>query len=228
MARSLTSGMQTSVAAESGRRVVRLLELNHSGGTVRWTTAAEDIDWNGQTWTAVGGALSIGGATEHGSDRRAEGVVAVLSGVDGSITSIIMSNHFRGHEVVVWRAHLAGGAVVADPLEEFRGFQNTTYRIEDNDGAFSGQMGTIDIKTRWVSRLAILNRRNSVRTNVHSHRDMLRRAGLSGTDLDDTIMKHLPASIRALRSLRWGSESPPRLADTGTTRLDEFGDDGLD
>lgn len=225
MARDLTSGMQTSVAAESGRQVVRLLELVHSGGTVRWTTAAQDISWDGQTWTAIGGALSIGGTTEHGRDLRVEGIPAVLSGVDGSIISIVMSNHFRGREVTVWRAHLSDGAIVADPLEEFRGFQNTTYRIEDAPSDIGGGPGGVTVRTRWVSRLALLNRRNSVRTNVHSHRDMLRRAGLTGTALDDSIMKHLPSSIEALRNLRWGSETPPRLSGGGGTRMSEQGDE---
>jgi len=211
MARSLSGGMAASVAAESGRMVIRLLELVHSGGTVRWTNAANDVDWNGQTWTAIGGALSIGGASEGGKDAKGEGLPVQLSGVDGTIVSIIMDNHFRGHEVTVWRVHLNDGAVVADPIEEFRGFQNAPYTITDESPDFDGSSGSVRINTRWVSRLTLLDRPNSVRTNAQSHRDMLRRAGLTGTALDDAIMTHLPGSIAALQNLRWGSDTPAPL-----------------
>lgn len=212
MTRSLTAGMQTAVAAERGD-VVRFLELDFSGGTLRWTTASQDIDWNGQTWTAVGGVLQLGG-TQEGSDLRGEGIPAVLSGVDGVVLSTVLQNGFRGHEVVVWRAHISDGDVVADPIEEFRGYQNAAYRIRDRPGAEGLGGGTITVETRWVSRLAKLHAVNAVRASLHSHRDMLRRAGLVGAALDDSIMRFLPGL--AGKQIRWGQDTPARYGGGGT------------
>lgn len=224
MARDLTSGIQAAVAAESST-VIRLLELTYSGGTLRWTTAPQDIEWDSETWTAVGGVLQIGGAQESGQDMRAEGVPVTLSGVDSSIISIIRTSQFRGRDVVVYRAHLADGAIIADPIEEFRGYQNDAYRITDSPDSEGLGGGTTTIRTRWVSRLAILQRTRAVRTNLHSHRDMLRRGGLTGTDLDDAFFAFLPKLDGT--SIRWGSENPQRWGGggSGSGRTDPDFDD---
>ena len=206
MARSLTSGMNTAVAAEQST-VVRLIQLEHSGGTARWATAAQDISWNSQTWSAIGGVLELGAAQES-SDLRAAGLSVELSGVDGSIVSLVMTNSFRGYEVMIYRAHLTDGDVVADPYLEFRGYQNEPYEISDDPKTEEGGGGTVTVKTRWVSRLAALNRILAVRTNLHSHRALLKRAGLPGTDLADDFFKFVPALRGRLRTIRWGSEVP--------------------
>ena len=63
MARGLTAGMNTAVAGEKAV-VVRLVEIQHGGGTIRWATSAQDISWGGHTWTAIGGVMNVGGVQE--------------------------------------------------------------------------------------------------------------------------------------------------------------------
>lgn len=204
MTRTLTSGMQTAIDAEVST-VVRLVELEYSGGTLRFSTASQELAWDSQTWEALGGAVRVQG-TEETPELADGGVSVVLSGVDGALISTLFANSFRGHVVRVWRAHIDDGEIVADPIVEFVGYQNDPYRITDNSKASEGGNGKVEIKTRWVSRLARLAARNAVRTNLHSHREMLRRAGLTGTNLDDSMMRFVPA-IQGKR-IRWGSEAP--------------------
>ena len=209
MARTITAAMQTSIAAEQAT-VVRFIELVHSGGTARWVTAAQDVGWDSKTWVAVGGVLQVGGASES-ADLRSDGIPVALSGVDGAITALVMTNSFRGYDVTVWRGHIdtALGTVIADPLLEFKGYQNSAYRITDDPRTEEGGGGTITIKTQWVSRLARLQSVIAVRTNLHSHRDLLRRAGLTGIALDDSIMRFVPKIAGNIRTIRWGSAGAP-------------------
>jgi hypothetical protein len=222
MARTLTSGMNTAVAGAKAI-VVRLIQLEHSGGTERWATSAQDVEWSSQTWTAIGGALQLGGVDEV-PDLRGAGMSAELAGVDGTVLSVVMTNAFRGYEVLVYRAHIKAwdaanaGTIIADPVLEFRGFQNGTYRVIDDQRAEELGGGTVTVKTRWVSRLAKLQAVLAVRTNLHSHRDYLRRGGLSGTDLDDDLFKFLPGLAARVSTIRWGASIPARYGGAGGAR----------
>lgn len=204
MSRALTAGMSTAVAGEKAN-VVRLIQIEHGGGTLRLATSSQDLSWDSQTWLAIGGVLRIG-AAEEVPDLRGAGMPVEMAGVDGTLVAVIMTNDFRGHEVLVYRAHIAAaGTIVADPYLEFRGYQNGTYRVVDNPKAEDGGGGTVTVKTRWVSRLIRLQTALAARTNLHSHRDLLRRAGLAGTDLDDDIFKFLPGLAARVSTIRWGA-----------------------
>ena len=218
MARPLTSGMNTAVASEQAT-VIRLLEIHHGGGVVRWATSAQDIVWDGFTWTAIGGEFEWG-AIEEVPDMRGAGISMKLSGVDGSLIAVIMTNDFRGYEVVAYRVHIAAaGTIIADPLVEFRGYQNGMYRVRDDPRTEEGGGGTVTVSARWVSRLAKLQSVLAVRTNLHSHRDYLRRAGLSGVALDDDLFKFLPGLAARVALIRWGAAPPARYGGAGGGRV---------
>jgi len=204
MSRTLTPAMLAAIRAERGYAIIHLIEMENSGGTLRIATSAQDISWSGQTWTAVGGHLQYGGSQETG-DLKAQSVAMELSGVDGSIISAVLNNHFRGYEVVIYRAHIdvAAGTVVADPLEEFRGYQNKSYQITDDQQAENMGGGTVTVRTRLASRLADAALSNAVLTNLHSHRDMLRRAGFSFPDTEDRFFAMLPG-IAGRQTPIWG------------------------
>lgn len=207
MARDLTAGMNTAVAAERAV-VIRLIQIEHGGGTVRWATSAQDISWDSQTWTAIGGRLLLG-AVEETPDMPGAGLPVELPGVDASIVAFVMTNAFRGYEVTVYRAHLSSaGTIVADPFQEFRGYQNGTYKIVDDPRTEEGGGGTVTVKTRWVSRLAKLQAALAVRTNLHSHRDYLRRGGHTSTNLDDDFFKFVPGLAARVSLIRWGAGPP--------------------
>lgn len=204
MPRTLTAGMETAIAAERSS-IVHLVEINTSGGTTRFTTAPQDISWDSQTWTAVGGALTVGEAAEA-ADKDAAGMPLQLSGVDTAVISIILGNHLRGREIRVWRAHLdeSTGVVVADPLEIFRGYQNEAYEIEEtrSEGL---EGGTCRVRTRVTSRLTRLRDARPVRTNTVSHDAMLARAGLA---VGDTFFVNTPQIVNV--PIYWGTTAPVR------------------
>ncbi len=165
MARTLTAGMQTAIAAENGD-FVHFIELAFSGGTQRLSTGTVDMSWDSQTWDAIGGALGVNAVTES-SDLSAGGVELTLSGVDQTILALLLSQFYIGRTVRVWLVHLSGGAVVADPVLIFAGYMNGGWTVRDvrpNEGS-----GTVTITGRVVSRLADLDLRRGIQTNVTSH-----------------------------------------------------------
>lgn len=205
MTRTLTAGMQTAVAAQTGT-IVYLFQIESSGGTLRLCTAPVDIAWDSQTWDGIGGTLAFGGIEETG-DPSGQGVDLTLSGVDQTFIAVLLANHVRGHEVRIWLAHLSDGDVVADPLEIFRGYQLADYRISETR---SREGGTVTVKTRVMSRLATLRNAVPVRTNPTSHNDMLKRAGLS---TGDTFFQNVPGLGH--QKINWG---PRRIPTDGTKR----------
>jgi hypothetical protein len=198
--RTLTAGMQTAVAAQRGT-YVQLLQIDSSAGSNYISTSPVDITWNSHTWDALGGAILIG-AAEEAPDASA-GLELSLSGVDQTIIAMLMSTQVRGYEIRMWLAHIADdGTVISDPLECFRGYQLSDYTITERRPVPPAR-GTVDVRTRVVSRMTPMNRAQPVRSNIVSHRDMLKRAGLAVTD---TFMQNV-ASV-AGRPIFWNSTMP--------------------
>lgn len=202
MARTLTAGMNTAVAAETGA-VVYLIEINSSDGTTRINTSATDISWDSQTWTAVGGLLVWDGVQEL-ADLRAQGVTLTLSGVEQSILAEILTYHMRGRAAVINLAHIAtDGTIVSDPYEIFSGYLNDRWTVRDTRDEAGG---TVTISTRIVSRIAIMERSSPVLCSLSSHREMLRRSGATGAALGDTFFTKLPAVVA--EPTYWGTINP--------------------
>lgn len=200
MTRTLTAGMQTEVAAQRGT-IAYFIQLDSSGGTIRITTAPVDVAWDSQTWEGIGGLLSFGGV-EEGPEASGQGVQLTLSGVDQTIIAALLNNDVRGREVRIWLAHISDlGAVVADPAEIFRGFQNDDYRISETRDPV--QAGTVTVETRIQSRLSVLAQAIAVRTNEISHNDMLKRASLT---TGDTFFRNVGAVVGG--DIRWGMPWP--------------------
>lgn len=204
MARTIASGMQTAIASERSE-IAHLIQLEFSGGTTYLTTATGDIAWGGDTYTAVGGSLAWGEVVEM-ADRRSEGVKLVLSGVDGSIVSTLLSNNFRGRNARVYIAHLDpdDGSLVADPLLVFQGHQSGSYNVREQRDPKMEKPGTVTVETRVVSRMGALDRVNETRTNPTSHRALLKRGGFTGTDLDDAFFLRTASIVGA--TVMWGGQ----------------------
>lgn len=208
MPRSFSAGFEAAIALERSE-LVHLIQLEYSGGTLYLTTASGDITWDSKTFQAVGGTLEWEGPQE-GQDRRAQGMELVLPGVDGSIISTILSNHFRGRPIYLWIAHLDPdtGALVSDPELFFRGFQAGDYQIDEmRDAEERGlRRGSVTIRTQVASRASFMERRNEARTNPISHRAMLKRGGFTGTDLDDAFFTKVAAIVN--KPCYWGMDVP--------------------
>lgn len=84
---------------------VYLLELEFSGGTTYFTTASQDILWNGHTYQALGGNMQIEPVAET-TDDRSQGVGIKASGVDQTLLALLLSNQTKGRYATVYLAHL--------------------------------------------------------------------------------------------------------------------------
>lgn len=219
MPRSLSAGFEAAIALERSE-LVHLIQLEYSGGTLYLTTASGDITWDSKTFQAVGGTLAWDEVVEM-PDRRSEGVRVVMSGVDGSIVSTLLSNHFRGRLARIHIAHLDpdDGSLVSDPLLVFHGHQSGQYSVRETRDTEGLGPGTVDIETRVVSRMAALERTNEVRTNPTSHRAMLKRGGFTGGDLDDGFFKRVASLVG--EPIYWGTAAPVSFRGRGGG-----GDDG--
>lgn len=113
MTRTIDAAVLRAFQARLSRRI-HLLELQFSGGTVYFTTGVADVEWNGHTWVAIGGALAIG-AVQETHDPDAQATELQLGGVDQSVIAVILSELSRGRQVNIWRAQRA----LADNLVPF-------------------------------------------------------------------------------------------------------------
>lgn len=202
MPRTMTSAMQTAVAAERGD-VVHLLELDSSTGVLRLSTASQDVAWNGFTWVGSGGVLAIGAVQEVGT-ADLPGVDLTLSGVDQTIISDLLSSHVRGRSVAIWRAHIDdNGQVVADPLPLFTGYLNEDWTVEEQRDEAGKGLGTVTLTTLAASRGAILQQNRTLACSNDSLNAMLARAGIA---TGDTFFRTVPGI--AYQSLVWGHPWP--------------------
>ena len=203
MARDLTAGMQTAVAAQTGT-TAHLISLEFSGGTIRMATLPHDIVWDGETWEGIGGALGFE-PIEEGSDLKANGIGLRMSGVDQTIIAALLGQNYRGRSVSVYRVKFdSDGAIVADPVEIFTGKLNTGFEIRETR-ADDARSGTVEIMTQCVSDLAVLVYSRGIKTNLASHQ---------AVESGDTFFQHVNAMPNWIvwgtnRSRRLRGSSPP-------------------
>jgi len=199
MARTLAAGMTTAVAASEGYADVWLLVIVSSGGTTRITTAGQDVLWNGNTYTAVGGAIQLSPPAET-SDPAAQGLNITLSGVSQTIISDLLNNNMRGQSCTLYFGQvLLTTMVVADaPIESFTGLLNEQWTVTEQVGRGTAP-GTVTISTSAVSDIARYLMPRGVRTNVISHNDMLGRASLA---VGDTFFSRVPELVG--KQITWG------------------------
>lgn len=202
MTRTLEAGMVTAVAAVEGYADVWLLVLTSSGGTTRITTAPQSVTWDGNTYTAVGGAIEIEPPQET-SDPQAQSLRMTLSGVTQTIIADLLTNNMRGQACTLYFGQIdpSSGAVVADPVEVFTGLLNDRWEIREERDE---RGGTVRISTSAVSQLARYLVSRATRTNVQSHNDMIARAG--GTP-GDTFFSRVPTLVGKL--VMWGKSVTP-------------------
>ncbi len=179
----MTRTLNSDVGAERAEFAF-LYEINHSGGVIRMTNASRDVFALSETWTAVGGSL-LQGTVPDVNDRKAQGVDLTLFGVSQTIIALIQINQFRGRLILIYLIMAdpdTGEFTVPDLI--FRGRQNSDYKITETRDAESTEAGgTVTVKTRITSDLSQINSAISVRSNIPSHQEFCRRAGLATDDL---------------------------------------------
>lgn len=144
MARGMTSAYETALTEDVVRLAV-FLYLDLSSGALRLTNRAEDLTWDGYTWTG-GAAFTQLQPVEEGVVPRAEALAVVLSGIDSAYVASIMTEHYQGRAAKVWIALLDGNeAVIADPLLVFHGrIDEPTVEVGETAAI------TLTLESRWA------------------------------------------------------------------------------
>ncbi len=199
--RTFASGVLEALQAASGQERTFLLKFDFSGGPVYFSTGSRDLDWDGQTWTAIGGGLTVGGIEESG-DLKGQGVDIILSGADTAIVAVLLGQKFRGRGLRIWQSILnQTTGVVVDSIELFNGLQLDNYIVEER--IVRGQPLTATIRTRGRHRLSTKEFRG-IRANLHSHQQHYN---------GDTFYAHT-ASL-ATRKVYWGTDAPLNFGSSG-------------
>lgn len=181
----------------SSAEMVHLLQLEFESGTVRLSTGAQDLLWDGETWEAVGGALAVGGVEET-ADARGQGVDVDISGVDQTVLAALLNSQYRGRDARVYRAYLnpETGLLADDPFLLFKGLQLHPYTVEEETGRGGG---TVRIRTRFAGYLSV-DRVRGIQTNTSSHQHHFP---------GDVFFQH--TSSLTNHTLAWGTASPVRV-----------------
>lgn len=159
MARALTAGMATEVAAPKLRPVI-FFEGEFTGGFLRLWSGIGTITWNAQSWSGAGQLMGISPVIET-ADVRAVPLTASLSGIPASILSLVLGQARQGKPGKVWLGAMdEAGAIIADPYLAFVGRLDVP-QVEDN-----GETGTVAIT--YENRLIALER---PRTRRWTHED---------------------------------------------------------
>lgn len=130
MARSLSSSVQTELAAASNRPFF-LAQLNFSGTTLRLSTLLGDVTWNSQTWYGNGWLQGIDAAAEQG-DLESAGAKIILASVPSNILNLILAQCDQAGTASLWLGFLdSSGAIIADPYLIFKGYLDVPTLTED-------------------------------------------------------------------------------------------------
>jgi hypothetical protein len=175
MTRGLTANMVTAAQAASGE-IFYLYELEFSGGTLRYTTAPNDMSWDGQTWVSIGGHLRFEGVKES-RDLTGQSVRVILDGVNQAVISALLGQNYIGRTAKIYLGHIAStGAITTDPYLLFSGYLNSAFRVEEQPNE------TCRVSTSLVSFLARFKQQRGIKASVASHEDIF--AG-------DTFWQHI-------------------------------------
>lgn len=189
MTRTLTSAMQTAIKAQTGE-FAHLVDLEFSGGTVRFTTAAADIDWGGNTYVALGGLLQIEAVAET-SDFAAQSILLKITGVNTQVIGVLLGEGYIGRLATVRLAHFeSDGTVTSDPLIVWLGYMNERWEIQEN---IDREQSSCEISAQFISPIARFEQTRGIQADPLSHQRHYST---------DTFMEHIAAT--ADLQVKWG------------------------
>lgn len=155
MARDLTAGMQSAVAASVVRPVL-LARIANAGAEIFVWTGVGDLLYGGNTYAGVGNFAGVS-TVQEATDVRATGITLQLSGVPSALISTALQDIRQGKTAILYFALLntTTGALVADPYQLFSGLTDVP-QIDE-----TGIDATISLSIE--SRLIDLERSNDRR-----------------------------------------------------------------
>jgi hypothetical protein len=202
--------MVTAATAETGEYCY-LLSFAFSGGTLYLTTASTDIDWNGNTYQAIGGLTFE--AVRETREFTDQSLRVTLDGVDQTVITKVLQQNYIGQTATLHIAHFSSGAIISNPVQLWSGYMNDAWQIRESH---SRGGGTSRITTSIVSPFVIFRQTRGIRANVPSHSSIY-----SG----DLFWRHL-LSIQG-RPIYWGQAAPIEIGAGGSGTIIP-GDEGLD
>ena len=168
-ARPLSPAMLAAIGALAGE-MCYLMSFAFDSGVVYLTTASADLTVNGETWLAIGGAITFGGITEAG-DLSASQVDITVSGVNTSVIAVLLGSPYvyRTAQIYLVGFDPVTRAVLGSPVLLFQGLMNGGFQIKETRKAAEGHAGTVEVIARVAERVALLDQREGIQTNVPSH-----------------------------------------------------------
>ena len=149
MARDLTAGMLTAIAAGTVRPAIFYEGEYESGGSpayLRLWSGIGPLSWDSKTWAGAGELLGLSPVEETVVVKA-----TTLSGVPAALVAVALSGVRQNRPGTIWFACLdASGAVIADPMVLRRGLLDTV-RTRDTEASS-------DITVSYASRLVDLER----------------------------------------------------------------------
>ena len=192
MGRTLTAAMQTAISAKEGYADVWLIEIVTSNTTLRYATAPDDVSWDSQTWTGIGGVIEFDPPPET-TDPSGQSLKLTLSGVDTALITEVLDYQLRGRRCRLYWGQIvtSTGVIVDDAIEAFSGLMNATWEIAHTPSDQSTR-GTVAVSTTIVSEMARYLFRRMLRTNPKSLGLLQERGGITPVSVD-TFFSTLPA-----------------------------------
>ncbi len=159
--RALTAGFKAETVSPSPIGVV-FAEFMFTTPVRVWTGLGDKVatmpGGSSQTWVGVGDLGGIESITES-ADRRRNGVLFSLSGVDTSLLDDVLTDNYQGKDVTVWEAYIDdNGALIADPGLAFAGLMDTMGIVDgDPTGIIKLQCENRDVLLQRTSRSLYTN-----------------------------------------------------------------------
>lgn len=120
MARTISTAAGNALQAGNVPLVV-FVELQLPSGSLYLCNSAFPREWNGHTWLG-GGRFTGLQPIEEGVTPSAAGLALVITGIESTYVSSIMTEHYQGQPAYIWIAPLDDDYdVIADPVLVFSG-----------------------------------------------------------------------------------------------------------
>lgn len=147
----------------------------YAAGTLTFTDAMYDIDYDSETYTGLGRLLSVG-TTSSELRTSSNQVTVTVSGIPNSSTREIIESEFKTANIRIWRAFFAqtgefidDSTLATNPVGKFKGFVNSVSYFETWDTQAKLSSNTIQFDCQ--SYIDILAKKTAGRqTNPRSMR----------------------------------------------------------
>jgi hypothetical protein len=101
--KNYTQEVKDAIAED--KPIIGFIQMNLNGGVLPLTTAAHDIEYDGQTWISAGLILSIGELSEK-TELSVQSIDIEFTAVDQSIIALFTNNNQQNQNVVITLAVL--------------------------------------------------------------------------------------------------------------------------